>query len=143
IDYNGFCNAFSRDARVRKYQFVIEKISNQELIGLTFVHSYSEIDRHCFLNVFINERYEGKGYGVDVFALMFHFLFEQVNIEKLYVEAFDFNHFSIKCIQASGMKEIKRLVGKRLHLGVRHDSVRFLGERDLLPKIDEVLKNLS
>jgi len=143
INYDEFCEEFICDMTVRKFQYIIETTTTCKLVGLTFIHSFSEVENYCFFNVFFDERYEGKGYGVDAFALFSYFLFNSAGIKKIYVEAFEYNIRSLSFIRKSGMKEIEVLRNKKLHLEKEYDILRFSCDNSLLPTIIALKEKLS
>ena len=143
VDYDAFCKEFAADSATRAFQYVIEKKDDHRPIGLTYGHSYSEADQHCFVDVFLEEPSEGKGYGVDVLALLFRFMIESMGIRQMYAEALDCNVSSIAGMRGAGMTEVERFIGKKLYRGKQHDVVRFVAERDLLPKAVRLLRRLS
>jgi len=142
INYDMFCDEFTMDATVRQFQFVIEKTNTNELIGLTFIHSFSVVNNHCFLNLFLKEPFERKGYGVDAFILFCRFLFNTAEIKKVYAEAFSYNALSIACMRHSGMTEIKGLTKKKLHLGNEYNILRFSCDTAILQKWANVEEKL-
>src|SRR5215831_5042151 len=58
VNYQEFCEEFAKDTDWKKFQFLAEKKSTLEPVGLTFIHSYSEEYQFCFLNIFLNEAFE-------------------------------------------------------------------------------------
>jgi len=143
IDYDSFCKEFAADTAARTFQYAIEKKDDHRLIGLTYVHSYSASDRHCFIDVFLEEPSEGRGYGVDVVALLYRFLVESRGMRRIYADALDCNTSSIAGMRGAGMTEVERFIGKKLYRGQHHDVVRFVAESDLLPKAIRLLQRLS
>ena len=143
IDYDGFCEEFTCDATVRKFQFLVELKETNEPVGLTFIHSYSEESKDCFLNIFLSEHFEKKGYGVDVFVLFALFLFNQVGIKKLFVEASSYNEHSISCIRNGGMTELRGLNNKKIHAGKEYDLLRFEGDKKIVPLLSRINEYLN
>jgi RimJ/RimL family protein N-acetyltransferase len=143
ITYDDFCEEFKMDSFVRKFQFIIEKISNNEPIGLTFVHSFSKISNDCFLNIFLKEDFERKGYGVDTFILFCRFLFDKVAIKKIYTEVFAYNTFSIACMRHCEMLELKDLSKKKLHKGVEYSVLSFVCDSAILQKLKNIEEKIS
>src|SRR5436190_9778362 len=86
VNYTQFCEEFAQDRAVYRFQFFAEKKDTGEPIGLTFVHTYSEQYRSCFLNIFISECFERKGFGTDVFVQFALFLFQQMELKKIFVQ---------------------------------------------------------
>jgi len=78
-----------------------------------------------------------------VLALLFRFLIESMGIRRMYADALDCNVSSIAGMRGAGMTEIERFIGKKLYRGKQHDVVRFVAERDLLPKAVRLLRRLS
>jgi RimJ/RimL family protein N-acetyltransferase len=143
ISYDKFREEFTWDATVRKFQYLIEVKNSNEPVGLAFVHTYSEEDKDCFLNIFLSEPFEKKGYGVDVFVLFFLFLFNQIGIKKLFVEASEYNEHSIACIRNSGMVELSGPFTKKIHAGKEYDIIRFEGDNKLLPRFIRINEHLT
>ena len=98
VNYEEFCEEFRRDVRDRKFQFLIEKRATNEPMGLTFVHTFSEEYKSCFLNLFISKPFEKKGLGTDVFVVFVLFLFNEIGLKKLFVQTSDYNEHSVACI---------------------------------------------
>ena len=78
VTYDEFCEEFTRDADAHKFQFLIEMKDTHDPVGLTFVHSFSEKYKTCFLNLFLSEKFERRGYGTDSFVLFVLFLFKKL-----------------------------------------------------------------
>jgi RimJ/RimL family protein N-acetyltransferase len=60
VTYDEFCDEFIQDTNARKFQFLIVKKDTREPVGLTFVHTYSEEYKSCFLNIFSRSHLNGK-----------------------------------------------------------------------------------
>src|SRR5438045_9099255 len=75
VNYEEFCEECSLDATARQFPFLIEKKDTHELVGLTFIHTYSKEYQSCFLNIFLSGAFEKKGYGTHAFVLFVLFLF--------------------------------------------------------------------
>jgi RimJ/RimL family protein N-acetyltransferase len=142
VDFAGFRDEFRWDSLVRPFQYVIEKKTNHQPIGLTFVHTYSDAARECFLNVFLDEASRRVGFGVDAFALFYRFLFERVGIERIYVDVFAANSFSLAGVRHIGLQQMDTLVARDTQTGSPNDAVRFVGDRTVLPKIYNLLEKL-
>ena len=142
VDFAGFRDEFRWDSLVRPFQYVIEKKANHQPIGLTFVHTYSDVARECFLNVFLDEASRRVGFGVDVFALFYRFLFEIVGIERVYVDVFAANSFSLAGSRHIGLKQADTVVVRDTRTDSPNEVVRFVGDRTLLLKIYNLLEKL-
>ena len=143
IDYEGFCEEFTWDTMARKFQFLVVIKNSHEPAGIAFVHSYSQENKECFLNIFLAESFEKKGYGTDVFVLYALFLFNQIGIKKLFVEASAYNKYSLSCIRSMGMTEIKGLNNKIVLAGSEYDLFRFECDNKFLPRLTKINDYLS
>ncbi len=142
VDFDTFKDEFTDDATVRPFQYMVEKIRDGHLIGLAFVHGLDEAHRECCVNIFLDERSEGKGYAVDVSALLGVFLLERIGIQRLIAEAFEYNARSIAFMRAWGLTESELIRGGRLDMEHAHVR-RFVGDVALLPRMKGLLRRLS
>ena len=143
LNYEEFCEEFMCDATVRKFQYLVEMKESNEPAGLTFVHTYSEKDKDCFLNIFLSEPFERKGYGVDVFVLFVLFLFNKIGIKKLFVEASAYNERSIACIRNSGMMKLSGINNKIIIAGKEYDLFRFEGDNKIVSELIKLNEHLA
>jgi RimJ/RimL family protein N-acetyltransferase len=143
VDYEMFCEEFKRDAHARPFQFLIEKRETKEPLGLTFIHSYSEEYHTCFLNLFLSEPFERKGFGTDAFVLFVLFLFNEVGLKRLFAQASDYNEYSIACIRRGGMRELIGNIEKKIHKGKEHDILCFAADETIVPRLSKILKLLT
>ena len=143
IDFEEFCKEFYSDMSYIKFRYIIQKLDSKELIGIAFAHSFSKKELRCYINIYLVDRLEKKGYGVDAFALLYNHLFESVGVKKIYVQALPYNRHSISCIEASGMSKVKNGMGKRTHLSKEYNLIRFVGNKNVLPRIKGILQALS
>ena len=140
ISYEAFCEEFTMDAAGHKYQYLVEKKDGGVPIGFTYVDTFSEQYRSCFINLFIDEPFEKKGYGIDAFVLFVLFLFQQAGLRKLFAHAFDFNDHSLSCIRHIGMRE---LVGNITKVPERGDILCFAADESIVPNLARINKVLS
>lgn len=111
-------------------------------MGITFVHANSNNDLEYFINIFLSELFEKKGYGVDVFVLFSLFLFNQVGVERLFVEASSYNKHSLSCIKNIGMTKVNGNT-KIFIAGAEYDLIRFEVDEQLIPKLKRIKEHLS
>ena len=140
ISYAEFCEEFARDSESHRYQYLVEKKDSGEPIGFTFVNIFSETYRSCFINLFIAEPFEKKGYGVDAFVLFVLFLFQHADLKKLFVSIFDFNDHSLSCIRNSGMRE---LTGNVTRVDQRGNLLCFAADDSIIPYLERINKILA
>ena len=140
VSYEEFCEEFIIDSASHKYQYLIEKKENGLPIGFTYVDTFSEQYKSCFINLFIDEPFEKKGYGTDVFVLFVLFLFQRAGLKKLFVHAFDFNHNSISFTRNIGMRELN---GNVTRVPQRGNILCFAADESILPRLVCIKEYLS
>src|SRR5258705_862436 len=140
ISYEEFFEEFTMDSGGHKYQFLVEKKENGMPVGFAYVDSFSEQYKSCFINLFIAEPFEKKGYGVDAFVVFVLFLFQHAGLKKLFVHAFDFNDHSLSCIRNIGMRE---LVGNITKVPERGNILCFAADESIVPNLARINKILS
>ena len=140
ISYDEFCEEFAIDATCHKYQYLIEKKEGRVPVGFAYVDTFSEQYRSCFINIFIDEPFEKKGYGIDAFVLFGLFLFQHADLKKLFAHAFDFNDHSLSCIRHIGMRE---LVGNITKVPGRGDILCFAADESIVPNLARINRILS
>lgn len=136
IDFEAFrselCSDFRRD---RHQQYIIE-INRGEVIPAGTIYSYglNREDGHCFITVFVVEAFMRRGYGLDAAALLAVFLFESLNLHKIYLEVYDYNQLSTSTAMNFGCVEEGRFKEHRFFDGRRWDLVRFAFYKRDVPK---------
>ena len=140
ISYDEFREEFTMDSECYKYQYLIEKKEGGVPVGITYVYTFSEQYRSCFINLFIAEPFEKKGYGIDAFVLFVLFLFQRAGLKKLFASAFDFNDHSLSCIRHVGMRE---LVGNITEVPERGNVLCFAADESIVPNLARINKILS
>src|SRR5215510_9342701 len=130
ISYAEFCEEFALDSESRKYQFLVEKRESGEPVGFAFVNIFSETYKSCFINLFIAEPFEKKGYGVDAFVLFALYLFQHAGLKKLFASAFEFNDHTLSCLRNGGMRE---LTGNVTKVDQRGNLLCFAADENIVP----------
>lgn len=143
IDYENFVTEFKKDSSTRHTQLVIESKSDKEIIGLIFSFNLNLIDGYCFINVYLDEKFEQKGYGPEAFGLLFCHLFDSYPLNKIYTEVFDYNKLSLSTITSTGFKEEGRFKEHKFYNGKRHDVIRFAAYCDSLPRFRKIIEHYS
>ena len=106
------------------YTFAIEIRSDHKLIGGTGLFNISWTSRSSEVGISIyNPEYWGKGYGVESLNLILRFAFQDLNMNRVGLEVFDFNKRAHKCYLKVGFKETGRKRKARFIDGKYHDSI--------------------
>lgn len=64
-----------------------------------------------------------RGYGSDALKVLNKFIFEEVNMNKIKLSAFSFNHRAIACYKKVGFQEEGRLKKEIYRNGKYHDEI--------------------
>ena len=79
-------------------------------IGNIDLHSGRPEDRKAGLGIMIGEKaYWGKGYGTDAIITLLRFAFHEMNLNRVWLHAFEFNERAIACYKKCGFREEGRL----------------------------------
>lgn len=144
VNWQHFLKELKIDFRCNRHlQFLIELQSSQQPIGTIFSFSLNKIDGYVFITIFLEEKFVGKGFGVDAVALLIVHLFSILPIHKVYFDVFGYNDFSASALRGIGFAEEGRFKEHRVFEGVRYDLFRFAVYRDSLVKIQVLLRFLE
>src|SRR3990172_716800 len=121
ISYDGFLKEFARNTKTRQCQFVIEHKMTNTIIGIIFSHTFSVVNRYCFINLYIDAPFELKGYGIVSFSLFFCHLFDSYPLHKIYFEVFEYNKLSLSTLLTAGFALEGRFKEHKFYNGTRHN----------------------
>lgn len=108
----------------KAYTFAIETITDTKLIGGTGLFNTDWTSRSAEAGISIyNPKYWGKGYGVESLNLILSFAFQDLNLNRVGLEVFDFNRRAHKCYLKVGFKEMGKKREARFIEGQYHDSI--------------------
>lgn len=124
-DQQAFLQEYIRLSRNRRHQYIIEDPLKENPIGFIYSHSYSKINGHCYLNLFIDEKLQNKGYGPVAFTLMLDRLFNGDKVFKIYVEVCTFNHLCYSSLVNAQLNEEGRFLKHKKINGLRYDIIRY------------------
>ncbi|QGU94551.1 GNAT family N-acetyltransferase [Clostridium bovifaecis] len=87
------------------YNFAIEDLETGKYIGGCGINSVNWLSRIATVGIFIGDKnYWGKGYGTDAMEALVKFIFEQMNMNKVKLNVFDFNKRAKICYEKCGFK---------------------------------------
>lgn len=108
----------------RAFLFAVEVIADKTLIGGSGLFNIDWTSRSAEVGISIyNPEYWGKGYGVESLDLLLDFAFQDLNLNRVGLEVFEFNERAHKCYLKVGFKEIGRKRRARFIEGQYHDSI--------------------
>ena len=114
------------------FNFAIEN-EEDNYIGGCGINSIDRKNSIAEIGLWIGKDFHGKGYGSDTLRTLCKFIFDEMNINKVYLSYFAFNEKGRKCYDAVGFKEEGRhrkeifRFGKyfdRISMGIFRDELK-------------------
>jgi diamine N-acetyltransferase len=86
-------------------RFVLEEVVEGQSVGVLSLIEIDDINRKCEIDIIIDERFQGRGYGKDGFTLGVKYAFDILNIYKVYLILLPGNFPGLKIYQYVGFKK--------------------------------------
>lgn len=86
------------------YNFAVESLKDRSYAGGCGINSVDWKNRYAIIGIFIGKPYWGKGYGTDSIKVLQRFIFEEMNLNKVFLKTYSFNERAISCYQKAGFK---------------------------------------
>lgn len=104
--------------------FVIGARESLEYIGQIDLYKIDWKNRFASLAIVIGRKeYLGKGYGGEAIRMLQKFAFEELNLNRLELEAYEYNQSAHKCYVQCGFQEEGRYRNKIYKSGTYRDSI--------------------
>jgi RimJ/RimL family protein N-acetyltransferase len=121
----------------RHRQFIIE-IGQGNFVGT--IYSYNELDKFCFVTIFIKESKQNIGFGFIAFILFNYWLFNEFELFKTYSDIYDYNFASKNLFEKQKASHEGKFLGQKLFQGKRFDVNRYAV---YAKNVDEWVEKLS
>lgn len=93
-------------------------------IGNIGLHNIDWKNRRAILGIVIGEKeYWGQGYGSDAIMALLGFAFGEMNLHRVYLTVYDYNHRAIRCYEKCGFRHEGRLREAHFSSGQYHDEL--------------------
>ncbi|UCC33512.1 MAG: GNAT family N-acetyltransferase [Candidatus Bathyarchaeota archaeon] len=117
-------NTWKQRQERKAYHFAIETIKDNKLIGGTGLFSVDWTSRSAMMGISIyNPECWGKGYGRESIDLVLSFAFQNLNLNRVELDTFEFNERARRCYLKAGFKEVGRRRKARFVDGQYHDAI--------------------
>jgi RimJ/RimL family protein N-acetyltransferase len=104
--------------------FAIERKDDRTHIGNASIHEIDWVSRVAAFGLFIGEPSAwNRGFGSDAIATLVRFAFEEMNLQKLHINVFDYNERAKHVLQSRGFVQEGRLRREFYREGMHHDIV--------------------
>jgi len=102
---------------------VQDKIDDQ-LIGIVGLKNIDFINRNAEMYIYIGEEsYLGKGLGTEAASLITKFAFDELNLHRIYLMVFSYNHRAIRSYEKVGFIKEGVMKDSVFKSGIYHDKV--------------------
>lgn len=104
--------------------FAIERKDNRTHIGNASIHAIDWVSRTAFFGLFIGDPGAwNRGFGTDSVRTLVRFAFEEMNLQKLKINVFDYNDRAKHVLDAIGFIQEGKLTREFYREGKYHDIV--------------------
>lgn len=105
--------------------FVIAEKDSLEYIGQIDLFNLDWKNRFALMAIVIGKKeYLGKGYGSEAIRVLQKFAFEELNLNRIELDVYDYNARAYKCYLKCGFKEEGRMRQKLFKNGRYRDVIR-------------------
>jgi diamine N-acetyltransferase len=91
-------------------RFILEESATKELVGVLSLIEIDEINRKAEIDIIIDEKVRGKGYGKEAFFLGLKYAFDILNLYKIYLLLLPQNIPGLRIYKAFHFQEECRLI---------------------------------
>jgi len=104
--------------------FIIADIDTQQYIGQIDLFRIDWKNRSTEMGMVIGDtQLHNQGIGTEAIQLLQQFVFQQLNLNRLQLEVFDYNERAIACYKKCGFKEEGRMRQKYFSKGIYSDII--------------------
>ena len=135
---------YKRDVeRQRHVQFMIVLKKSNEPIGLIYSYNASMVDGYVFMGIYMDDKFQNRGYGAKASILFIKHLFDTYPIHKICLEIFSYNTMSFPGCQKLGFVKEGELVRQRFYFGKHWNVIRLALFRENTAKVNSLFKKLT
>lgn len=80
----------------KRIDFAIASKKTKTFVGLISLRDYDSLHRRGRFGIFIQRKYWGKGYAREAMAIFFKYLFNQIGLQRIYLEVLESNKRAIR-----------------------------------------------
>jgi RimJ/RimL family protein N-acetyltransferase len=125
-------------SHVNERHFAIERKDDRTHIGNASLHDIDWVSRTSAFGLFIGEPAAwNRGFGSDAIRTLVRFAFDEMNLQKLRINIFDYNDRAKHVLEAQGFVQEGRLRREFYRDGAFHDIVILSVFRDGAPQETE------
>jgi len=107
----------------KSYTFAIERLKDDEYLGGCGINDIDWKNSFCEIGIFLSDNFCGNGYGTDALKILVDFIFNELNLNKVMLNVYDFNERAINSYKKVGFIEEGRLRDHIFRNGKYNDEV--------------------
>jgi len=97
---------------------------SDKLIGSTGLHQIDYKNSHAMYGILIGDKAEwDKGYGTETTKLMLQYGFETLNLHRIYLLVYEYNHRAIRAYEKAGFKREGIFRQNHFYQGRYYDTI--------------------
>jgi RimJ/RimL family protein N-acetyltransferase len=109
------------------YNFIIRTMTDDQPIGFVALSGFNWASRQAWASIGLGEReFWGKGYGTEAMQILLRFAFEEMNLNRVNLDVFEYNLRAQKSYLKCGFVEEGRTRKSMMREGQRWD-IEFMG----------------
>jgi RimJ/RimL family protein N-acetyltransferase len=119
---NWITNLYPKD-NLTTISLVIAESESNQFIGYCSALNISYLNRNAHIGFFLHKNGRGKGYFKEAQILFYGYLFNELNMRKVYSHFLAYNEIAIKAVKQIGFKEDGIMKEHIFQGGKYHDTV--------------------
>lgn len=96
-----------------------------ETVGIIRIDQIDQTNRTCFVGMDIHPKFRGKGISRPAYQWLFWYLFDNLNMNALYLEVLETNRIAVNLYRKVGFTEVGRWPERVYREGVYVDALLF------------------
>lgn len=96
------------------------------VVGEVVINLYNEEKNQANFRILISDDYVGKGIGQRALTLLIHYVFQELGLDALTLDVFEFNPRAAHVYEKAGFQEVGRLKNEIEVDGTSYDSIEMI-----------------
>ena len=84
--------------------FAVEEVGTHNFVGYCSATNINYINRNAHVGFFLHKNARGKGYYKEIQLLLYNYLFNEINLKKVYTHVLEYNEISLNSMKKNGFE---------------------------------------